>query len=515
MSTTLRSLAVASCTAIVVAGATTVAAASGAPAPAFTLRPAFGQTNSTVTLTASSGTDFTGETAVTINGTAVLPSSLHVTSHKITAVVPSATSGPVVVHGAHTFTGPNFTIQQATAGNTSLSTSQLTFTHPLLVTAALTVAANGHPVAGQLAELQHRVSGTKTWSHASATVGKKTGPRGAVHWRVRPSASGAFRVHFRETAAYASLTTSGQAVRVGPRLHLKPIHTVPTRTTTQLDGTIRPHLSGVVYLQRFSKGAWRAAGHSTLFDGRYSFSISPSVLGTLSYRAVWRSDGTHAHSTTRSLHVLVVNRDLFIGDSGSDVRQLQKRLHKLHYDIGTINGDFGDDTLHAVTAFEKVQGFTPDGEVSTKVWKALNHPKRIKLRHPTAGTYEVEVNIGKQVLLMAKNGHIVHILDTSTAGGYAYTNSEGGTSIAITPTGHFNIQYKLTGTRVSKLGTLYYPSYFTNTGYAIHGEGNGNDGGEVPPFPNSHGCVRITDNAVLRYFSTPYLAVGTSVWIYH
>jgi N-acetylmuramoyl-L-alanine amidase len=109
----------------------------------------------------------------------------------------------------------------------------------------------------------------------------------------------------------------------------------------------------------------------------------------------------------------------------------------------------------------------------------------------------------------------VHILDTSTAGGYLYTNSEGGTSRAITPTGHFSIQYKLTGTRVSKLGTLYYPSYFTNTGYAIHGEGNGNDGGNVPPYPNSHGCVRITDNAVLRYFSSPWLAVGSSVWIYH
>ena len=149
------------------------------------------------------------------------------------------------------------------------------------------------------------------------------------------------------------------------------------------------------------------------------------------------------------------------------------------------------------------------------MWKALNHPKRIHLRHPNAGTYEVEVNIGKQVVLLAHDGHIYKILDTSTAGGYLYTNSEGGTSRAITPTGHFTFQYKLTGTRVSKLGTLYYPSYFTNTGYAIHGEGNGNDGGEVPPYPNSHGCVRITDNAVLRYFSTPYLAVGTSVWIYH
>jgi N-acetylmuramoyl-L-alanine amidase len=514
MSSTLRAFAVASCTAILVAGATTVSGASGAAAAPFTLRPAFGQTNSTLTLNAVSGTDFTGETAVAIGGVAA--DNVHVvSSHKITAIVTATKSGSVVVTGAHTFSGPKFTIQQPTSGTASLSTSQLTFTHPLLVTAALTVASNGKPVAGQLGELQHRIAGSKTWSHAKGTVAKKTGHRGAVHWRLKPSASGAFRVHFRATPAFASLTTAGQSVRVGPKLHLRPTHMVPALSDSELVGTIRPQLSGVVYLQQFSKGAWHAAGHSTLVDGRYSFTISPNALGVLRYRVVWRSDGTHAHSTTRTLHVEVVHRELVIGDSGPDVRALQKRLRKLHYDVGPIDPGFGDDTLHAVTAFEKVQGFTPNGDVTTKVWKALSHPKTVKLRHPDAGTYEVEVNIGKQVLLMAKNGKIVHILDTSTAGGYLYTNSEGGLSRAITPTGHFSIQYKLIGTRVSKLGTLYYPSYFTNTGYAIHGEGNGNDGGEVPPFPNSHGCVRITDNAVLRYFSTPYLAVGTSVWIYH
>ena len=72
--------------------------------------------------------------------------------------------------------------------------------------------------------------------------------------------------------------------------------------------------------------------------------------------------------------------------------------------------------------------------------------------------------------------------------------------------------YRLTDTGKSQLGELYYPSYFTNTGYAIHGEGNGNDSGEVPPYANSHGCVRITNNAVLRYYND--LTVGTSVWIY-
>jgi N-acetylmuramoyl-L-alanine amidase len=509
MSSTLRGLAVASCTALLVAGAAASAGASGSPA--FTLRPTFGLLGSTVTLT---GADFAGDTAVTINGTTADHFKL-VNSHRITAQVPAgATSGRVDVMGAKPLTGPGFTVQKRATAVSAVSRRELTYTKPVFVSGHLSDTVTGHPVSGQLADLQHQIAGSKVWRHAGRTTDKKAGPHGGVRWRLMPSASGWYRVHFLATKSYTGATSIGHAVRVRPALHLQSIHTVPSLTTSQITGTIRPHLTGLVYLQRFANGAWHSAGKANVVDGRYSFDISPSALGTLQYRVVWRSDGRHVRTTTKSLHLQVVHRELVIGDTGSDVTALQKRLRALHYDIGSVNGDYGDDTLHAVTAFEKVQGITPDGEVSTKVWAALNRPKTIKLLHPTAGTYEVEVDIAKQVLLLGKNGHVVHILDTSTAGGYLYTNSEGGTSRAITPTGHFTIQYKLTGTRISKLGTLYYPSYFTDTGYAIHGEGNGNSGGEVPPYPNSHGCVRITDNAVLRYFSTPWLAVGSSVWIY-
>jgi N-acetylmuramoyl-L-alanine amidase len=403
----------------------------------------------------------------------------------------------------------------ATVGSVSLSRTLLTYPSSLVVTGTLTVAGSGHAVAGQSAHLQHRTLGSTVWHHAKGTSVEKTGRHGAVRWTVQPSANGAYRVYFEPSSSYRAVTTSAHGYRVQPLLKLDPTHTLPIFTDSTLTGTVSPHLSGVVYLQRFANGGWHRAAQATAVHGHYSFTVSPAAFGARDYRVYRKHDPLHKLAVTSALHVQIVNRDLSIGDTGKDVRALQKRLLKLHYDLGSASGSYGDDTLHAVTAFEKVQGLTRNGEVTTKVWKALNHPKRIHLRHPNAGTYEVEVNIGKQVVLLAHDGHIYKILDTSTAGGYLYTNSEGGTSRAITPTGHFTFQYKLTGTRVSKLGTLYYPSYFTNTGYAIHGEGNGNDGGEVPPYPNSHGCVRITDNAVLRYFSTPYLAVGTSVWIYH
>jgi hypothetical protein len=514
MSSTLRSLAVVGCTAVLVAGVTTAAGATGSSGKAaFTVTPAYGLQNSKVTL---SGANFAGETGVTIGGVEAADVSLS-SNTTITARVPAgATTGPVVVTlPSKTLTGPTFTVQQQAAGTSTVSRTSLTYTHTAVVTGAVTEAGTGHPVAGELASLQHRIEGSKTWHHAKGVANRKTGAHGLVHFSVKPAVNGFYRVHFFTSPNFTGVSTVGHWIQVLPRIHVNPIRTVPVLSSSQLTGTIRPHLTGLVYLQRFENGAWHRISKSDVVDSKFAFTISPTTLGARSYRVVRKFDGTHSANTTGTLHIQVVNRELSLGDSGSDVRTLQKRLRKLHYDIGPINSDYGWDTLHAVTAFEKVQGLSPNGEVSTSVWKALNHPKRIHLRYPHAGTYEVEVNIGKQVLLLGKNGHVVHILDTSTAGGYLYTNSEGGTSRAITPTGHFTIQYKLTGTRVSKLGTLYYPSYFTDTGYAIHGEGNGNDGGNVPPYPNSHGCVRITDDAVLRYFSTPWLAVGASVWIYH
>ena len=77
---------------------------------------------------------------------------------------------------------------------------------------------------------------------------------------------------------------------------------------------------------------------------------------------------------------------------------------------------------------------------------------------------------------------------------------------AFTPTGHFSIRYKIDRWVKSKLGVLYRPAYFNSSGYAIHGEP------EVPSYPASHGCVRITVPAMDRFYTK--LVVGMSVWIY-
>jgi N-acetylmuramoyl-L-alanine amidase len=510
MSSTLRAVALASSAALLVTGVATSAAASGRSG--LRVSPTYGAVNSTITVR---GSGFVSGDTVTVGTSApVTPTSLSATA--LTLAVPAdATSGKIVVHdGATTIQGPSFVLQQLTSATTALSRHKITFTRTVKVTGTLTTAVGGTPVAHQVASLQHEIAGTTAWRHAKGTKLQKSGPLGRVAWKVSPSANGKYRVHFGQTHSFTAATSSSQSLKVLPRVQLEHIHTVPALTASQLTGTIHPQVSGQIYLQKLVNGVWKRAGKATISHGRFSFTIAPSSTGSVSYRVVRHPDGTHGYKATHQLKLMVIKRTLSLGDTGPDVRALERRLRALHYDTGTVSDSYSIDTLHAVTAFEKVQGLSRDGQAGPSVWKALNHPKIIKLRYPSAGTYEVEVNIEKQVLLLGKNGKVVRILDTSTAGGYQFTGSDGQEETAITPRGHFTIQYKLTGTHVSDLGTLYYPSYFTNTGYAIHGEGNGNSAGNVPPFPASHGCVRITDNAVLRYFSTPWLAVGASVWIY-
>ncbi len=384
MSSTLRSLAVVGCTAVLVAGVTTAAGATGSSGKAaFTVTPAYGLQNSKVTL---SGANFAGETGVTIGGVEAADVSLS-SNTTITARVPAgATTGPVVVTlPSKTLTGPTFTVQQQAAGTSTVSRTSLTYTHTAVVTGAVTEAGTGHPVAGELASLQHRIEGSKTWHHAKGVANRKTGAHGLVHFSVKPAVNGFYRVHFFTSPNFTGVSTVGHWIQVLPRIHVNPIRTVPVLSSSQLTGTIRPHLTGLVYLQRFENGAWHRISKSDVVDSKFAFTISPTTLGARSYRVVRKFDGTHSANTTGTLHIQVVNRELSLGDSGSDVRTLQKRLRKLHYDIGPINSDYGWDTLHAVTAFEKVQGLSPNGEVSTQRLEGAEPPQAHSPALPTRG----------------------------------------------------------------------------------------------------------------------------------
>jgi len=61
------------------------------------------------------------------------------------------------------------------------------------------------------------------------------------------------------------------------------------------------------------------------------------------------------------------------GDTGAQVRALQRALKALGYPVGTIDGQYGPATKTAVAAFQHAQGLTADGVFGPNTLNALIH----------------------------------------------------------------------------------------------------------------------------------------------
>ncbi len=68
---------------------------------------------------------------------------------------------------------------------------------------------------------------------------------------------------------------------------------------------------------------------------------------------------------------LAANGTLRYGDSGGDVKELQRRLRQWGYYTGAVDGVFGSKTLTAVKLFQRKNGLAADGVVGKKTLAAL------------------------------------------------------------------------------------------------------------------------------------------------
>jgi lipoprotein-anchoring transpeptidase ErfK/SrfK len=192
------------------------------------------------------------------------------------------------------------------------------------------------------------------------------------------------------------------------------------------------------------------------------------------------------------------------GASGPAVLMLQARLRSLGYWLGTPTAVFDDATEQAVYALQKAAGLPRDGIVGPTTWIAAG--KRV-LPHPRSHSgYLIEVNLEDDLVMFVTNGKVDAVFNTSTGGGYTYWGDEGR-SVAITPTGLFRISRQVDGLVTDSLGQLWRPKYFDG-GFAIHGDSS------VPPTPASHGCVRVSNEAIDWIWAQNLAPLGTPVWIY-
>lgn len=138
----------------------------------------------------------------------------------------------------------------------------------------------------------------------------------------------------------------------------------------------------------------------------------------------------------------------------------------------------------AVLAFQKLNGLTRDGKASPEVMEALKNPVIPKVNQEHGGIH-TEADLERQVMTVYRDGEIVRILPISSGSGKRFKEPEGGYGLAKTPIGSFEFIRHIDGPHKGHLGEIWYPVYFHQGGYAVHGYP------DVPPFPASHGCLRI------------------------
>jgi peptidoglycan hydrolase-like protein with peptidoglycan-binding domain len=228
------------------------------------------------------------------------------------------------------------------------------------------------------------------------------------------------------------------------------------------------------------------------------------VVPVLALAAPAAAAATSSGHAARAHQTAATGQVLREGMHGLSTRELQRKLARLDYYPGPINGQFGIDTLEAVWAFQEVQGLPGEDYVSSAMEQALNDPRAPRVLDAAAGPNRIEVNLSTEVLVLYRNNQIELISHVSSGGHYYYCSPGGGCGYAITPTGNFTTGVFMPGWVVVPLGEMYNPVFFIGTAYAIHGDT------EVPLAPVSHGCIRIPMD-IAAFFHTLVKVPGEPV----
>ncbi len=172
------------------------------------------------------------------------------------------------------------------------------------------------------------------------------------------------------------------------------------------------------------------------------------------------------------------------GDRGRGVIELQEAMADAGFFRDVIDGVFGERTATAVIAVHKALELPRTASWAPDDWATLAAYAGPALPDRDDEPDRLEVDLTRQLLYRVAGDTVVDIIPVSTGNGAQYENAAGRLVPARTPRGDFSFYKHYEGWRISYLGGLYRPWYFSG-GYAIHGSAS------VPAYPASHGCVRV------------------------
>lgn len=201
------------------------------------------------------------------------------------------------------------------------------------------------------------------------------------------------------------------------------------------------------------------------------------------------------------------------GSRGAQVKTLQHRLSALGFWLQSGDGLYGGTTTQAVMAFQKHMRLPATGNVDRRTADLLNFPlPRVRSNSPRPGTF-FEVDKGRQVGYFVRNGQVEWAINVSTGSGKPYKElSKKLNKVlqgdAVTPEGTFRVYFERpVDWWEGELGRMYRPKYVRG-GVAVHGASN------VPNYPASHGCIRVSTSAMDWIFAANMLPKGGTVWIH-
>ena len=285
--------------------------------------------------------------------------------------------------------------------------------------------------------------------------------------------------------AWLTATSNEVTVRIRPRLDVKLVGTQVAGAPLRLDAAVTPAAAGPIRV--------RVANLDRRVGSMASVDLPTRQIGSLQIKVTTEPPSGY-DKLHRELTATLRAPNLSLGTTSQTVSDLARQLAALHYAVPGFGSSFGEDFQESVWAFQKVQGLERTGAVDAAFWTRLGRPRIPQARYLEPASH-IEVDKTRQVLYLVRNGKVTLISPAATAGIAGY----------YTPEGRFAIYEKRTGWDTSPLGVLWNPMYFVG-GYAIHG------GDPVPPYPASHGCVRVPDFVISRlFYAEPY---GETVYVY-
>lgn len=239
-----------------------------------------------------------------------------------------------------------------------------------------------------------------------------------------------------------------------------------------LAGRVQPARAGTLRRTIGTRTSWVRVGAA----GRFRIVVPTTKPGLLTVRLTLTPVAGYAPKNATKQRRITLPY-LSRGSRSASVRLLERMLRERHYAIPRVDSYYGYDTVEAVWAFQKVYRLRRTGRVTPSLWRLLR-----RVGAPTARVRRgdhIEVDKTRQILFEVRDGRVVNVLHVSTG------------ATGNTPVGVWHVYSKLRG--YNALG-MYYSLFFRG-GFAIHGYHS------VPPFPASHGCVRIPIWAAYSLFN--------------